>query len=86
MTYITADETLLQRLSGIREPVEIRDETGRVVGHYAPAETQDIKALQEEARRLFDFDKARETLQRESGKGRPLSEIWASIKSREEPK
>lgn len=37
MTRVTLDSELRSRLFGLREPLELCDETGRVVAHVLPA-------------------------------------------------
>jgi len=78
MSTITADPTLLLVLSQMKDVTEIRDANGNVVGVYTP------KAMTaEDARKLFDLKKARETLAREKGKGRPFKEIVRKLRSME---
>jgi hypothetical protein len=61
---------LLLVLSQMKDVTEIRDANGNLVGIYTP------KAMTaEDARKMFDLDKARETYEREKGKGRPFKEI-----------
>ena len=40
MTRILFDEVLRQKLLDLRQPLELCDETGRVVGRVTPAEPQ----------------------------------------------
>ena len=83
MSYITADESMLARLRGIAAPVEVRDPRGKVIGHYTPVRSPEEEALYQQAKSLFDLDKAREILARERNQGRPLKEILADLESSE---
>lgn len=78
MSTITGDPTLLLVLSQMKETTEIRDADGNLVGVYTP------KTLTaDDVRKLFDIDKARETLEREKDQGRPFSEVLARLKAME---
>lgn len=50
------------------EPVEVRDASGRVLGHYTPVLSPEQKALQEKANALFDMEEAK----RDAVEGRGL--------------
>ena len=71
---LTVDDRVLQVLQQAKGPTEIRDCDGNVFGVYTPT-----RITEEEARRIFDLEKARETLRREGGQGRPLKEIWKRL-------
>ena len=58
MTVITADELWLSRLRGVIEPVEIRDPSGKLLGHYTPALTAEEAARYEKLKGLFDLEEA----------------------------
>jgi len=47
MNQITADETLRARLHRILEPVEVRDEEGRLMGHYTPVSSAEEAEITE---------------------------------------
>jgi hypothetical protein len=81
MGQLTIDRTLLAQLLAVKEPVEIVDPDGKIVGRFTPM-TED-EAERQRIASLFDLDKARETLARERGKGRPLQEILARLRARE---
>ena len=70
MSTITADPTLMLVLSQMKDVTEIRDKNGNLVGVYTP-KTMTV----DDARKLFDLDKARERLKREGHKARPFREI-----------
>lgn len=50
MATVILDEVLKARLNGLNEHLEIRDESGKVVGHYLPNE--------EYMRLMYDLAKA----------------------------
>lgn len=78
MTAKTADAATIAFISQLKEPTEIRDPQGRVLGFFTPSE-----ALSEaEIRAMFDIEKASDTLAREQGKGSSLTEIWERIKAK----
>jgi hypothetical protein len=56
MNYLTADQPLLERLTGIVEPVEIRDPDGNVMGTYTPALSPEEQEAYRQAAELFDHD------------------------------
>lgn len=86
MSYLTADNPLLDRLRGIVEPVEIRDPNGKVLGHYTPVMTPEVAALYEKAKALFgpeELEEAERAAAAERGQGRPLSEILQDLQAME---
>jgi hypothetical protein len=81
MTILTADDALLARLQGIKEPVEIRDGTGRILGHYTPKDAELYARIES----LFDLEAAERTLATQRDQGVPLAEVWRRLESRETP-
>lgn len=78
MSTITADPTLLLVLSQMNDVTEIRDSNGNVVGVYTP------KAMTaDDARKLFDLDKARARFEKEKHDVRPFREVLARLKKME---
>src|ERR1700722_1847959 len=47
MNYLTADEAMCDHLRGVLEPVEIRDEKGKLLGQYTPFVSAEERALYE---------------------------------------
>ena len=76
MSTITADPNLLSVLSQMKSVTEIRDGDGNLVGTFTPKGKSD-----EEIKKLFDLNRARETLAREKNQGRPLQEILARLEA-----
>ena len=79
MSFLTADNVLLDRLRGIVEPVEIRDTTGNVLGHYTPVVSIEMAALREKTKKLFDFNEAIRVNEAERNKGHTLEEIMQHL-------
>ena len=73
MQTVVADDVLRSRLGGLTEEIEVRDESGQLLGRYVPARpgktpTQSYPFTEE------DLDRVR----REPG-GKTLAEIWQSL-------
>lgn len=81
MKYITADESMRDHLHGILEPVEVRDENGKVLGVFQPCVTPELLAAYEKAKRLIDLDKVR-AVTADDDKGSSLEDVWKRIKAR----
>jgi hypothetical protein len=78
MSYLTADNLLLDRLRGIVEPVEFRDPDGKVLGRYTPAVRPHVAAMYEKAKAFFgpeELEEAERAIAAERGQGRLLDEI-----------
>jgi hypothetical protein len=70
MTRVTIDSSMAAKLKDIHEMVELRDESGRVVGHFLPGPRRD-----ENGRIIVPIsDEEIEELSKQSG-GRPLKDI-----------
>lgn len=82
MNHLTIDPTFAAQLLTVNGSVELRDDSGRVIGHFTPlpcASEADI----EKVRQLFDLEKAKRVLETERGQGRPLAEIWKRLRAGE---
>lgn len=77
MSTITADPNMLSVLSQVKSVTEIRDANGNLVGTFTPKGKTD-----EEIKKLFDLDKAREKLATE--KTRPFREMIDKLEKRAE--
>lgn len=87
MNVLTADETLQDRLRGLVEPVEVRDETGKVLGHYTPVVSPEDAALYEKAKRLFDPEEIKRRKERARGEtGCTLDQIMERLRAMENGK
>ena len=70
MTRITIDPSTAARLKDVREMVELRDEAGRIVGHFLPGPPRDADGK-------IIVPISEEELDRRSNEkgGRPLKDI-----------
>ena len=73
MSTITADPKMQSVLGQIKDITEIRDANGNLMGIYTPKGKSD-----DDIRKLFDLDKAREKLAKE--KARPFREMIDKLK------
>jgi hypothetical protein len=74
MTKITIDAATVAKLKDAREMVELRDEAGRIVGHFLPGPPRDA-----DGNIIVPFSEEElERRSRESG-GRPLKEIFDDL-------
>jgi len=78
MSYLTADQALLERLAGVMEPVEIRDPSGKVLGQYVPV-FADESERSERAAKYFDLAEAERVLTDQRDQGSSLAEVWKRI-------
>jgi hypothetical protein len=68
---ITIDQSLKTQLQGLAGPVELLDESGRMLGHFVPRMAGSDDECPYSAEEL-------EAMRAESG-GRPLPEIWRTL-------
>jgi hypothetical protein len=74
MTRVTIDADTVAKLKSVREMVELRDENGRVVGHFLPGPPRD-----ERGRIIVPFsDEELDEMAQQKG-GRPLKDILADF-------
>lgn len=78
MSFLTADQELLERLAGIMESAEIRDPDGKVIGRFTPV-FADEKDKNERAAKYFDLAEAERSLAEVRDPGMPLAEVWKRI-------
>jgi hypothetical protein len=74
MTRVTIDATTVAKLKDLREMVELRDEAGRVVGHFLPGPTRD--ANDQIVVPFSEEELERRSLERG---GRPLKDILSDL-------
>jgi hypothetical protein len=84
MVILTADGPLQNLLQGVKEPAEVRDKSGKVLGHYTPVLTPEEAAWYEKAKKLFDLEEAERVLATERDSGKPLQEFWHELKGRKD--
>jgi hypothetical protein len=76
MTTILLDDALRQKLNGLNAEIELRDETGKVVGHVLPADKYQSLLYASAKNRLSDEELKRRS---EEPGGRSLAEILADL-------
>jgi hypothetical protein len=84
MVILTADGSLQNLLQGVKEPAEVRDKSGKVLGHYTPVVTAEEAAWYEKAKKLFDLEEAERVLATERDAGRPLQEFWQELEGQKD--
>ena len=77
MSQVTIDDALLARLNGLTEQLEFRDETGRLLGHFVPAEKEELFAPPPQDRCPYTPEEL-DRMRKETG-GRPLRELWSEL-------
>ena len=80
MVILTADGALQIFLQGVKEPAEVRDKSGKVLGHYTPVMTAEEAEWFEKAKKLYDLEEAERVLATERDAGRSLQEFWQELK------
>ena len=85
MNYLTIDAEFCDHLRGVLETVELRDASGKVLGHFTPLVSVEELALYKKAETLFDPAEVERRLKEQSGKGVSLAEIMQRLRSQETP-
>ena len=75
MNRVTIDHNASAQLDAVSQPVEIFDESGRLLGHFVPTTSSNLPVD------CPYSDDQLAKMRSESG-GRPLSEIWESLDSK----
>jgi hypothetical protein len=78
MTKVTIDADTVAKLKDVREMVELRDETGKVVGHFLPGPPRD-----EHGKIIVPFSEEELDEMAEQKGGRPLKDILADLSKME---
>ena len=86
MNYLTADEAMCDHLRGVLEPVEIRDEKGKLLGQYTPFVSAEERALYEKVRQRIDLTEIDRRVAAGQGQGVPLAEVIRRLESGELPR
>ncbi len=73
MTQMIIDATTAAKLKDIHERIELRDEAGRIIGHFLPGPPRDENG---QIISPFSDEEVLETFRMERGTGR----TWAEIK------
>ena len=81
MIHITADAELQAKLSGLEGPAEIRDESGKVIGYFTPAD-RDEQNLYQRAAANLDCDEKNQR-KKTGEKGLTTEEVVEHLESLE---
>lgn len=77
MTRVTIDEATRKKLRDLREPLEVCDDSGRILAYVTPADDRSIYE------QLVCPTSDEELDRRErAGRGRTLAEIWTDLERR----
>ena len=76
MTQVVIDDALRARLNGLKDQVEFRDESGRLLGHFIPAVQAGFVPPPSDGCPYTPEELER--FRRETG-GKPLPEIWKGL-------
>lgn len=77
MTKITIDSGRVAKLKDVREMVELRDEAGRIVGHFLPGPPRD-----ENGQIICPYSEEEIELLGQQTGGRSLNDIFADLDRR----
>jgi hypothetical protein len=86
MSYLTIDDAFCDHLRGVLETVELRDASGKLVGHFTPSISVEELALYEKAKRLFDPAEIKRRKETEHGRGYTTEQVVEYLKSLETSK
>ncbi len=78
MTQFTIDASTAAKLIDVREMIELRDEAGRVVGHFLPGPPRDANG---QIITPFTDEEVLETFREERGQGRTWGEIKRDLEA-----
>ena len=78
MNHLTIDAEFCDHLRGILETVELRDASGKVLGHFTPAISAEELALYEKAKTMFDPGEVERRL-KEADKRVPHQEVMKRL-------
>jgi hypothetical protein len=85
MIPLTVNEEVAAVLGGYVDAVEVRDEQGRVLGHFVPYVTPQARDVYEHPEKYFNPEETRRRIAAEHGQGRPLAEILRDLESSGRP-
>lgn len=77
MTQIILDTTASVHFQNQKQPVELRDQTGRLLGHFIPVLKKAISPAMEPRISEEELDR-----REQQGGGRPLRDILADLENR----
>ena len=79
MIPLTVNKEIAAALGGYVDAVEVRDEEGRVLGHFLPDLTPETRDVYEHPEKYFDLAEIERIEREERGQGRPLAELWKEL-------
>lgn len=82
MNYLTIDAEFCDHLRGVLNTVELRDASGKILGHFTPLVTAEERALYEKAKTLFDPSEIQRRLE-EADKRVPHEEVMRHLGEQE---
>ena len=84
MSLITVDAQLNEVMRDLKEPTEVRNQYGKVLGVFMPnLSAADEEEIYKKARSRVDPAEMKRRLREEGDKGSPLEEVWKRIHARE---
>jgi hypothetical protein len=81
MIPLTVNDEFAGVLGGYVDAVEVRDEQGRVLGHFLPYLTPQARDVYEHPDKYFDLAEAKRIAATEKGQGSSLAEVWERIRA-----
>lgn len=81
--YLTADEAVCDFFRGVLSPVDVRDEEGRLLGHFTPHVPPELLAKYERIKASIDIEELQRIAREAIGRGSSLEEIWKRIHAAE---
>jgi hypothetical protein len=82
MIPLTVNDEVAGVLGGYVDSVEIRDEHGRILGHFIPYLTPHVRDVYEHPEKYFDLEKSRNRPPVDVSKCRPLSEVIRELEEK----
>ena len=79
MIPLTVNKDIAAVLGGYVDAVEVRDEEGRVLGHFLPYLTPEARDFYEHPEKYFDMAEVERIEREELGQARPLAELWKEL-------
>jgi len=79
MIPLTVNDEVAGVLGGYVDAVEVRDEQGRVLGHFLPYLTPQARDVYEHPEKYFDLAEVERIEREERGQARPLAELWERL-------
>jgi hypothetical protein len=86
MNYVAVDDSLQEQLSGVVETIEIRDASGKVLGHFTPMLSPEEAEFYARAHEFFDPEELdRREQETKEGKVHTTEEVLQYLRSLKQP-